>query len=144
MKIIEIRSNGTKRVATVNTEPSKTDQSQAKACDVNNIIAKYKKTGQLTHLKSKQGTYADLSEVTDLLGALTTVQKAQEAFETLPASLRKKLNNDPVRFIEYLKDPKNDEEAIKLGLKVKKASDTVPSVEEPSVSAVVKSADEKK
>lgn len=127
MKKVEIRPDGSRRVYTVNEQPSKTDQSQAPACDVNNIMAKYKKTGQITHLARKQGVYADVSQISDLQTAIEQVQSANNAFMSIPAELRAKLNNDPVKFIEYLQDPSNDEESIKYGLKTPKQSQPTQS-----------------
>jgi len=131
MKKIEIRPNGTKRVYTENTQPSKTDQQWKKSCDVNEIVTKYKRTGQLSHVRSQQATYQDVSEIPDLLTSLTQVQKAKDAFLTVPAELRKKLDNDPVNFIEYLNDPKNDSEAIKYGLKNKPTPTPAPVPDVP-------------
>lgn len=119
MKKIELRPNGTKRVCTVNLEKSKTDGSFKEECDTNNIIAKFNKTGQLTHIAKRQGNYADVSEITDLHTAFIHVKEAKETFQELPAILRKKFNNSPTEFIAFLEDPKNDEEAVQLGLKVK-------------------------
>lgn len=127
MKVIEIRKNGTKRVYTVNNEPSKTDQSQAKECDVNHIMKKYMKTGQITHLAKVRGTYADVSAIPDLNEALSIVKQADESFSSLPAQVRKRFGNDPSQLLEFLKDPKNDEEAIQLGLKEsRQKSDNTP------------------
>jgi len=131
MKKIEIRPNGTKRVHTVNTDPSKTDQQWKKSCDVNEIVTKYKRTGQLSHVRAQQPTYADVSEIPDLLTSLTQVKQAESAFLTVPAELRKKLNNDPVAFIDFLNDPTNDDEAIKYGLKNKPV--ITPAPEEPKI-----------
>jgi len=135
MKQITTRTNGSKRVSTIFKDPSKTDQSQKKATDVNEIVAKYKKTGQITHIRENQGVYADVSNIPDLIGALEQVEKASLAFDSLPATLRKKLNNDPTQFIEYLKDPANNDEAIKLGLIKPKESSPVENGEQTSVSA---------
>ncbi|QXP08472.1 MAG: internal scaffolding protein [Arizlama microvirus] len=126
------------RVATINDQPSKTDQSMKEQCDVNNIVRKFKRTGQVSHLSQKQGQYADVSEISDLLSATTKVAQAQDAFMTLPAALRKKLNNNPAELISWLNDPKNDDEAIKLGIKERKKiggnSETIDP--KPSESAV--------
>jgi phage internal scaffolding protein len=134
MKKVEIRENGTRRVYTDNSIPSKTDQSFKEECDVNNIITRYKKTGQLTHLARTQGKYADVSEMKDLQESFQTVAQARDTFETLPAELRKKLNNDPVQLMEYLSNPENDDEAIRYGLKEKRnpeLSEPVPEVTKP-------------
>lgn len=120
MKKIETRSNGTKRVFTVNDEVSRTDQSFDKDVNVNYIMAKYLKTGQIDHLTKNRGIYADVSQITDLLTATEQVKKANHAFNSLPAEIRKRFGNSPVSMVEFLQDPKNDTEAIKLGLKSRK------------------------
>lgn len=120
MKIIETRPNGTKRVYTKNDQPSKTDQSFKMDCDVNFIVNKFTKTGQITHLAKNQGQYADVSEIPDLAGALATVTHAQLTFDSLPAELRVRFGNSPVEMVNFLKDPANLEESIKLGLRDKK------------------------
>lgn len=113
----KLRKNGSRIIGIQNEEDSMTDPSFAPECDVNNIVKKYKNTGQITHLAKREGVYADVSTITDLLTATIQVQKASEAFKTIPAELRRKLNEDPAELIEFLNDPKNDEEAIYYGLK---------------------------
>jgi len=117
MKKIEIIGNR-KRVYTENTLPSKTDPSWKQDCDVNHIMKRFKKTGQISHLATRQGVYTDVSEIPDLLGAVTQVQKANEAFSLLPAHVRKRFNNNPVEMVNFLQDSTNDQEAIQLGLKI--------------------------
>ncbi|QXP44236.1 MAG: internal scaffolding protein [Arizlama microvirus] len=117
MKIITKRPNGTIRVCTENKEPDKTDQSFAKMVNVNEIVAKFKKTGQITHLAKNAGKYADVSNITDLHESLIKVQEAQNTFLTLPAYIRKQFNNNPQEMIAFLQDPKNDEQAVQMGLK---------------------------
>nr|QJB20813.1 MAG: internal scaffolding protein [Microvirus sp.] len=112
-----LRKNGTRIIGIQNEEDSLTDPSFASECNVNNIVKKFKNTGQITHLAKREGVYADVSTVTDLLTATIQVQKASEAFKTIPAELRRKLNEDPAQLIEFLNDPENDEEAIYYGLK---------------------------
>lgn len=121
MKKIEevILANGQKRrrVYTENVKPSKTDQQYAKETDVNYILSRYQKTGQLTHISKIQGQYADVSSIPNLYQALQNVKLANDSFMELPAEIRKKFMNSPALMIEYLQDPANDSEAIKLGLK---------------------------
>lgn len=120
-KIEEIRSQDgkliRKRVFTVNEDPSLTDQSQAKEADINEIIRKFERTGQITHLAKNRGIYADLSMLTDLQTAMEEVKFAEEAFMTIPADIRAKFDNDPTKLISFLANPANDDEAIKLGFK---------------------------
>lgn len=138
MKKIEIRENGSRRVYTVNEEPSKTDQSQTEQSDVNYIIGQYKKTGQLTHLARKQGVYADVSQIPDLQESLAQVELANTAFASLPSEVRQRFQNSPVQMIEFLQDPSNDEEAIRLGLKEKRGPVDTPAADKPPKGRVSK------
>ena len=121
-KNYEIRPNGTKRVVTFYEGKTRTQQQFAEQCDVNNIIAKYRKTGSITHVRNAQaGVYADLTELPSLEEAQKVMIVAREAFEQVPAKIRNRFGHDPQQFIEFLSNPENNEEAIKLGLKIKKA-----------------------
>ena len=51
--------------------------------------------------------------------ALQTVINAERAFEEVPAKIRERFNHDPALMMEFLSQKENDEEAIKLGLKIK-------------------------
>lgn len=125
--------NTTKMVETINDEPSKTDQSQAAETDVNNIVEKYNRTGQITHLAKHQGQFLDVSNIENLYEATLHVKAAESAFAELPAHLREKFNNEPINMIEFLQDSKNDDEAIELGLKVRKNERTDFSQPQPPV-----------
>ena len=101
------------------TGESLTQQQFKDECDVNNIMAKYKKTGLVTHLSKHKGEFGDFSSVTDYQTSLARLEQAHESFQQLPSELRSKFHNDPKNLIEFLADPKNDEDAIKYGLKIK-------------------------
>lgn len=116
MQIITKRKDGSTDVATLNEEPSMTQQQFKEECDINNIMRKYEQTGQITHINRKQGVYADLSNIKDYQEMLHTIHHAEEAFNTLPAEVRYKFRNDPTKLIAFLQDTSNREEAIKLGL----------------------------
>lgn len=123
-KVIVRRPNGTKRVYTVNEEPSRTDQQYKDDCDVNFIMDRFFKTGQISHLARREGHALDVSDVTDLAGALQQVRAANELFMDLPAKVRDRFANDPVQFFDFVNDPKNGEEAVALGLaEIRKAPD---------------------
>lgn len=96
--------------------PSKTDQSFRKEVDVNSIMAKYAKTGAITHLARNEGYYADVSAIPDLQGAFDQVALAAAAFKTLPAQLREDLRNDPTQLPGFLLNPANRDKAIEYGL----------------------------
>ena len=61
-------------------------------------------------------TYGDFTNVIDYETALQRVITAQESFDSLPAKLRDRFQNDPANLIEFLNDESNRDEAVKLGL----------------------------
>lgn len=99
---------------------SRTKESEKESCDINKIIAKYRKTGVVTHRKEYGGRYGDFSSVTDFHTAQNVVLAAQEMFMTLPSHIRKKFRNDPGEFLAFVDDPANVEEMIEMGLAVRK------------------------
>lgn len=98
---------------------SMTQQQFAKECNINEIMAKYRKTGMITHINKHQGNFGDFSNVGEYKDALEKVMRAQESFDSIPAELRSKFGNDPAELIEFLSDPKNNEDAYKFGLKIR-------------------------
>lgn len=116
-KVVEERENGTIRVHTVNDEPSRTDTSWQDECDVNCIIERYHKTGHVSHSASRTGAYLDVVGMQDLPETIMKIRKAEEDFMRLTPEVRKVFNNDMTQMSAWLSDPKNDEEAVKLGLK---------------------------
>lgn len=101
---------------------SRTKKAFAKNANINNVIARYNKTGVLAttpNMKSSRvPAYGDFSGAGDFLQCQIKVAKLQEEFDAMPSPIRAKFRNRPEVMIEYLSDPANDVEAIKLGLKV--------------------------
>jgi len=103
-------------------EPTRTQQHHKEECDINVILERFGKTGQLP-INAISGTYGDFSGVHDYHTALNTLIAAESEFDALPAKIRAKFANEPANLIEFLNDPKNKNEAIELGL-VKSISPT--------------------
>mgnify|MGYP002599037608 CR=1 FL=1 len=97
-------------------EPSLTQQHFKDECDVNNILRKYESTGLVTHVANGTPSYGDFSSVLEFQQAQNILIEAQDAFDALPASLRKRFDNDPAVMLEFIENPDNREEAEKLGL----------------------------
>lgn len=85
-------------------------------CDINNVIKRYDKTGLITHVNNMKAHYGDYTEVNEYQDSLNIVIKAQADFDALPSELRKKFGNDPGNFVEFVTNPENNEEMVKLGL----------------------------
>ena len=98
--------------------PRRVKQEFVAECDINNILKQYKLTGQIRHINEKaaQGAYEDLPDPIDFQDALNIVLAGETSFATLPAHVRDRFGNDPAQFLEFLADPANQDEAIKLGL----------------------------
>lgn len=96
-------------------EPTLAQQQFADECDINTIVNKFLKTGELTadvHLPK----YGDFTGISDYQSALNAVIAADEAFLDLPANIRAEFGNDPQMLLEFLADSKNAERAAELGL----------------------------
>lgn len=105
-----------RRVQKFFTQPSLTKQSFKDECDINNIMKKYQKTGLVTHLASFSGQYGDFTSAEDYHASFNKVLEAQDMFMTLPSSVRSRFENDPAKFLEFVHDPKNQTDLVKLGL----------------------------
>lgn len=121
IKLEETKYGKRIRVATVNKEPSLTQQAFKEDCDVNIILDRYMKTGELP--KPRHGWYGDVSEIPDLTQALEIVSSAQSMFDALPAKVRYEFHNDPRRLLDFISNPKNQERAIELGILEKKVQE---------------------
>lgn len=110
---------------------SMTKQSEKDSADINNIMARYQKTGILPDLIKKEPRYGDFSEVTSYMDAIQIVQLAEEQFSALDAHIRKRFDNDPSKFLDFVHDPKNQDELVKMGLATRKVSEQDISSSQP-------------
>ncbi|AXL14771.1 internal scaffolding protein [Microviridae sp.] len=110
----------------LSTGPGLTKQSHKNECDINQIMARYQKTGVLEHAKAHQGSYGEITSET-FLSAHQTIARAKSMFETLPSSLRERFENRPENYFDFVQDPDNTTELVKMGLvreEAKKQDDT--------------------
>ncbi len=94
---------------------SMTKQSFAEESEINNIMARYEKTGVIDHVKN-HGGYADMPAGLEYQDALQLTIEAQIAFDELPAKVRREFDNDPYKFLQFVEDPENIERMAELGL----------------------------
>lgn len=116
-------------------EPTLTQQSARDECDINNIITKIMRGEVNPHENRYEPRYMDVSDIsTDYQAALNLVIHAQETFEGLSAAVRDRFNNDPAEFLAFMDDPDNLDEAVELGLAIRRVPESgdreVPAVSE--------------
>jgi phage internal scaffolding protein len=96
-------------------DASLTQQHFKDETDINNILRQFNITGLLSE-SPLSPRYGDFTGIVDYHSALNAVIAAEDGFNALPADLRATFGNDPEQLINFLDDPKNKDEAIRLGL----------------------------
>ena len=96
-------------------EKGMTRQEFANECEINNIMAKYQRTGLLDHINNHAPEYGDYDAV-DFQTAMDTIKTGEAMFAELPSKARKYFNNNPAEFMEFVNDPDNVEKLHELGL----------------------------
>lgn len=98
---------------------SDTHQSFKDECDINNIVAN-NAPGDLfmdpTIRPTLEPRFLDCTTGTSFQDSLDHVIRIKDAFADLPSELRRRFDNDPSVFVDYLKNADNFDEAVKLGL----------------------------
>ncbi|QKI28920.1 VP3 [Kummerowia striata gokushovirus] len=118
---------------TVNNEESLTVQ-DAEDSDINIIMKKYAHTGTLP-IQQMQALLGDFSEIEDFRQAQERIREANDAFSQVPADLRKRFDNDPQKFIDFVLDDKNLDETVKLGYRMAPPKPATPTGTETPVPA---------
>lgn len=97
--------------------PGLTKQEFAKESDINNIMQRYIKTGQLSgRIDGLQPIFADVSQIGDYADTLRRIDAARDAFALLPANVRTRFGNSPEALLDFLQNGENLDEAVSLGL----------------------------
>lgn len=112
-----ITAYGPKRKVAISFEPGfgRTKQSFKDECDVNNIMARYIRTGVLEFRQRHEPRYGDCTGA-DFQFYMNEIAKANSMFADMPAQLRARFENDPAKFLDFVQNPKNLDEARELGL----------------------------
>lgn len=103
------------KISLTSTAVSRTKQSFKAECDINNIMARYQKTGVLDFTQKNEPRYGDVTGF-EFQRAMLTIAQSKSMFAEMPSALRARFKNDPREFLEYIHDPRNVEEAQELGL----------------------------
>jgi phage internal scaffolding protein len=96
--------------------PGRTTQSHKDECDIKNIIRRHDPESLILQARKDQLWYGDFTEVNEYQEAQNLIARGKESFEAVPAEIRERFNNDPGKYLEFVSNPENTEEMIKLGL----------------------------
>lgn len=107
----------------------KAKQEFKKECDINTIVARYKRAG----IKEKDivgvaGQFINCANIPNLQEAFNITLEAQKAFDKLPVRFRKDMDYDPIKAIEFMTKEENIEKLVEYGLSNGKIVEKVPEV----------------
>ena len=109
------------------TGESLTQQHFQEECDIINIIKRHDRNGIIEHVQRGQARYGDFSDVKDYQEALDMVKEAQDEFMSIPSDIRKKFDNNPGKFYEFVSNPDNKQQLIKMGFIEQSQTAVAPS-----------------
>lgn len=127
------RRGGRNRVALDCGGVSRAKQQFVDECDINKLMAKHEKGIAVTHLNRYQGQYADVVGSVDYHEACNIVLRAQDAFGSLPSTVRARFDNDAGKFMSFVHDPVNKDEMVKMGLATASPEPVAPVQPKPVV-----------
>jgi phage internal scaffolding protein len=114
-------------------DASLAQQHMAEECDINYIVNKFLKTGEMPkNLREPQ--YADFDDIFDFQAAQQRIIDAKDAFNRLPAVVRSRFGGSAQEFLDFVSDEGNLDECRKMGLAVPKAAEVPVVVVDPAVS----------
>lgn len=105
------------KTRTVNLEPALTQQHHAESADLNVLVERFGlKDVSLPPAAADPSFYGNFTDVPDFRQALDTTREAVDRFNALPANIRSRFDNDPIKLYAFVTDAANAEESVKLGL----------------------------
>lgn len=93
----------------------RTQQSFKDECDINVLMKRYERTGILPVGRDVPPQFGDVTSL-DFTESMNQVAAVRGVFSQLDARTRARFENDPSQMLDFLADPANAAEAVKLGL----------------------------
>lgn len=106
---------------------SMTKQEFTDDANLNITMARFGITdGALPPVAHDPRLFGDFTSAVDLHTALDRIRAAWDMFDTLPAALRTRFENDPVKLYDWVNDPTNTQEALDLKILSQEGAQMVP------------------
>lgn len=108
-------------------DESLTHQEFAEEADINTIIDRFG-IGENPIEAQKWVTNVDIADApNDYQSVMNQLNEARDQFMSLPAKVRSQFDNDPGRFVDFMSDPSNQDEWIRLGLASRREEPAPPA-----------------
>ncbi len=121
------RTRSTTRTARTLDTSKGANQADAKATNVNALVAQFQKHGTLPNVAQKNPLYGDYTFPEDIHSMREAVYEAEQRFKELPSAVRALSNHDWVEFLERFENPEAREELLDAGLRVEIPETTIPN-----------------
>lgn len=126
-----------RRVQLICEDESLTKTAFTKASDIRNIIAQALKVGALPAPRST-ALYGDFTNSKDFLTQLNRVSDFKSNFDRLDPKIRERFGNNPANLIDFISDPENHAEAVRLGvMEAPPEPEVIPDPDKPAPLAPV-------
>lgn len=97
---------------------SMTHQEFKEESDINTIIDRFG-IGENPVEAQKWVTNVDIADAPDnYQDVMNQLNEARDQFMSIPAKIRSQFDNDPAKFVDFVSDPSNIDEMVRLGLAV--------------------------
>lgn len=94
---------------------SRTKQEFLGETSIKKMMEQWTRTG-IAPIASTQPMYLDSSDLPDFQTSRNLIANVETAFRLLPADMRAEFKNNEANFVDWILDPKNNEEAVEYGL----------------------------
>lgn len=120
-------------------DKGRTQQHFEEESNINTIIARVFKTGEFP-AGMPMIMQGDFTDANDFQSSMDLIVKARESFDAMPAKVRTRFDNDPGKFIAFVSDDANFDEAVSFGLVRPEVSDARRAKAEAARAAEVEAA----
>jgi phage internal scaffolding protein len=97
-------------------EDSKTEQSHKSEVDINNIVKRAGAGELIAKVNALQEWKYDDVTNNDFQEAMNAIIRARDAFSSVPSAIRKEFDNDPAKFMDFVRNPENKDRLVEMGL----------------------------
>lgn len=111
----DMRAAGKESAIVFDPSDDRTKQEFKDETNINVIMKRYGVTGEWPQTTAFPQS-GDFVAAASFHEAMNVIAQAQQAFSEVPSHIRARFENDPAKFEAFLRDDKNRDEAVRLGL----------------------------